>query len=111
MTLKTAAGILEDMKTSKKQRIEYPTLFFPNGVGGYDVSFPHFPGCVTFGRTFEEAEKKGAEVLVLWIEELTSQGIAIPDPDHMPLIGRVATNISTHVRMTRSYATSSAAAR
>ncbi|MBU4056381.1 type II toxin-antitoxin system HicB family antitoxin [Patescibacteria group bacterium] len=41
--------------------------------GGYNVSFPDFPGCVTFGKTFEEAEKNAKEVLELWLEELASQ--------------------------------------
>lgn len=41
--------------------------------GGYNVSFPDFPGCVTFGKTFEEAEEKAKEVLELWLEEMASQ--------------------------------------
>lgn len=41
--------------------------------GGYNVSFPEFPGCVTFGKTFEEAEKKAKEILELWLEEMASQ--------------------------------------
>ena len=50
--------------------LSYPAIFEPAIEGGYNVSFVNFPGCVTFGRTFEEAKQKGKEVLELWLEEL-----------------------------------------
>lgn len=56
------------MKTSRTTI--YSAVSNPASEGGYDVSFPDFPGCVTFGRTFEEAQEKAAEVLSLWVEEL-----------------------------------------
>ncbi|HTE57769.1 MAG TPA: type II toxin-antitoxin system HicB family antitoxin [Verrucomicrobiae bacterium] len=31
----------------------YIALFNPSSDGGFEVSFPDFPGCVTFGHTFE----------------------------------------------------------
>lgn len=93
------------MKLVRKNILQYPTLFFPNGDGGYDVSFPQFPGCVTFGRTFEEAQTKAAEVLELWIEELSEHDVAIPNPEHLPILARVATSVPTRIPMTRSYAT------
>ena len=34
------------------------------------VSFPDYPGCVTFGKTLTEAKRMGREVLELWLEEL-----------------------------------------
>lgn len=34
------------------------------------VSFPDYPGCVTFGRTLAEAKRMGRDVLELWLEEL-----------------------------------------
>ena len=53
--------------------LSYFAVFEPAKEGGYNVSFPDFPGCVTFGKTFEEAKEKGKEVLELWTEELFSQ--------------------------------------
>lgn len=45
---------------SKKFRkiSSYYAVFEPAEEGGYNVSFPEFPGCVTFGKTFEESKKK-----------------------------------------------------
>lgn len=57
-------------KFRKKTILEYPAVFNKAKEGGYNISFPDFLGCVTFGRTFEEAEEKAKEILELWIEEL-----------------------------------------
>lgn len=43
----------------KAQKISsYFAIFKPTKEGGYNVSFPDFPGCVTFGRTFEEGHSQ-----------------------------------------------------
>ena len=41
-----------------KKKLQYHAVFEPAKEGGYNVSFPQFPGCVTFGRTFEETKKR-----------------------------------------------------
>lgn len=50
--------------------ISYSVIFEPAVEGGFNVSFPNFPGCVTFGETFEEAQKMAQEVLQLWTESI-----------------------------------------
>ncbi|HFC10854.1 MAG TPA: type II toxin-antitoxin system HicB family antitoxin [Candidatus Kaiserbacteria bacterium] len=52
---------------------KYPVIFEPAIEGGYNVSFPNFPGCVTFGETFEEAQQMAKEALSLWIKTLKEQ--------------------------------------
>ena len=66
----------------------YPAIFDPAEEGGYNVSFPAFPGCVTFGATFEEAKKYATEVLELWIEEMRACKRPIPAP-HRPIIDEI----------------------
>ena len=51
----------------------YQAVFLPSEDGGFEVSFPQFPGCVTFGDTFEAAQAAAAEALDLWIEELQAR--------------------------------------
>jgi len=53
--------------------LSYFAVFDPAEEGGYNVSFPDFPGCLTFGKNFEEAREKAEEVLELWLEELAFQ--------------------------------------
>lgn len=43
-----------DKKLSKKI-LEYTAIFEPAEEGGYVVSIPALPGCVSQGETFEEA--------------------------------------------------------
>lgn len=76
---------------AKKVRkiLSYFAVFDPAKEGGYNVSFPDFPGCVTFGATFEEAKEKAKEVLELWLEELTSQKQEIPVKTRRPIIDEV----------------------
>jgi predicted RNase H-like HicB family nuclease len=46
----------------------------------YGVSFPNFPGCVTAGKTLEEAHRMATEALSLHIAGMTEDGEAIPEP-------------------------------
>lgn len=69
--------------------LSYFAVFEPAEEGGYNVSFPDFPGCVTFGRTFEEAKEKAKEVLELWLEELASQKQDIPVRTVRPIIDEI----------------------
>lgn len=64
----------------------YPAVFNTIPEGGYEVSFPDFLGCVTFGDTFEEAQEKASEVLGLWIEELEAELITVPKHIERPII-------------------------
>lgn len=81
------------MKRTKQHLMinnKYFAVFDPAEEGGYNVSFPDFPGCVTFGRTFEEAKEKAREILELWIEELIStQTETIPFHASRPIIDEV----------------------
>jgi predicted RNase H-like HicB family nuclease len=46
----------------------------------YGVSFPDFPGCVTAGRTLEEAQRKAPEALSLHIAGMIEDGEKLPKP-------------------------------
>ena len=46
----------------------------------YCVHFPDLPGCITAGRTFEEAGEMAAEALALHLEGLAEDGETIPAP-------------------------------
>lgn len=75
------------MKRSRK-RIYYAILK-PAVEGGFDVSFPDFPGCVTFGRTFEEAQTMATEVLELWLEELAVRGESTTGSTEQPMVTKI----------------------
>lgn len=77
-------------KYCKKTILEYPAIFNRAEEGGYNISFPDFPGCVTFGKNFEEAEKKAKEILELWVEELVVNKEEIPVKKFRPIINEIS---------------------
>ncbi len=46
--------------------------------GGYTVTVPSLPGCVTYGDTIEDAIKKAREAIELYLESLREHGEEIP---------------------------------
>lgn len=46
----------------------------------FGVSFPDFPGCVTAGKTLEEAQRMAREALALHIAGMVEDDEAIPQP-------------------------------
>jgi len=46
----------------------------------FGVSFPDFPGCVTAGRTLDEAHRLAAEALAMHIAGMVEDGEPIPAP-------------------------------
>ena len=56
-------------KVIKKQVSEYVAVFEPDQkVGGYSVTIPALPGCISEGDTFEEALKNINEAAQLYVE-------------------------------------------
>lgn len=51
--------------------------------GGYVVSFPDLPGCITFGDTIKEAVENAVEAKRVWIEAALEDGVAIYEPDNL----------------------------
>ncbi len=51
--------------------------------GGYAVSFPELPGCLTCGETPEAAMANAAEAKKAWLQAAIEDGIEIQEPDHL----------------------------
>lgn len=47
--------------------------------GGFTVSVPTLPGCITYGEDLDEAIAMAKEAVELYIEELRERGENIPD--------------------------------
>lgn len=57
----------------------YRILLQKEQEGGYTVSVPVLPGCITYGENIDEAIAMAKEAIELYIEELTERGEIIPD--------------------------------
>lgn len=56
-------------KRKKAKVLEYNAIFTPEEEGGYSVSVPDLPGCLSQGDTFEQAKKNIAEAIELYLED------------------------------------------
>ena len=54
--------------------------FIHRDGGGYGISFPDFPGCVSVGDTADDAVRRGSEALAFHVEGLLDDGEPIPPP-------------------------------
>jgi predicted RNase H-like HicB family nuclease len=64
----------------------YIALLRKESRSDYGVEFPDFPGCVTAGRTLEEARRMAAEALRFHIEGLMQDGERLPVPSPLDAI-------------------------
>lgn len=48
--------------------------------GGFTVSFPDLPGCLTTGETLEEALENASNAKRCWLEAALEDGYPIPEP-------------------------------
>ena len=51
--------------------------------GGYVVSYPDLPGCITCGETIEAAVANAVDAKKAWIEAALEEGIEIHEPDSL----------------------------
>ena len=49
--------------------------------GGFVVSFPDLPGCITCGETIESAVENAEDAKRAWLEAALAEGIAVAEPD------------------------------
>jgi predicted RNase H-like HicB family nuclease len=60
--------------------MNYIAFLHKDRKSDYGVSFPDFPGCVTAGKTFEEAHRNAVEALTLHVDGMREDREAIPKP-------------------------------
>lgn len=61
--------------------VKYPMLIIEDPVeGGYTVSIPDLPGCITCCQFWEEIPDVVTDAIKAWIAAATEEGIRIPEP-------------------------------
>ena len=69
---------------------EYTVLLTPDQEeGGYVVTVPALPGCVTQGDTLEDALQRVREAIQCHIEGLQADGLPIPQEQESPALVKV----------------------
>jgi len=63
----------------------YTIILHPDiDEGGYTVTVPALPGCVTQGETLEEAIAMAKDAIRLYVESLIADGEAVPEEREHP---------------------------
>ena len=61
------------------KRLTYRILLNREPEGGYTVTVPALPGCITYGENVDEAIAMAKEAIELYIESLVEHNEPIPD--------------------------------
>ena len=60
---------------------KFRAILEPNESGGYTVTVPILPGCISEGDTNTEALANISEAIELYIESLQAEGEAVPSEE------------------------------
>jgi antitoxin HicB len=61
-----------------KARYRYKVMLRPEPEGGYTALVPALPGCVTYGRTVDEAKKMAKDAIGGYFESLKKHREPVP---------------------------------
>jgi predicted RNase H-like HicB family nuclease len=66
--------------------LRYTVVYEPQPEGGYTVTVPALPGCVTEGDTLDEARTMAGDAIRAYCESLIADGLPLPkDIEAQPL--------------------------
>ncbi|MEK7497393.1 MAG: type II toxin-antitoxin system HicB family antitoxin [Patescibacteria group bacterium] len=68
--------------------LNYSVVFKLETEGGYTAIVPSLPGCVTYGKTLEEAKKYTKEAIQSYLASLKKHSEEIPTEENV-LVGNI----------------------
>jgi len=63
--------------------MDYIAYLHKDRDSDFGVSFPDFPGCISAGKTLEEARRMAAEALAMHIAGIIEDGDVVPEPSNL----------------------------
>jgi antitoxin HicB len=89
------------VKKTRKKKIARAYSYQINLVhepeGGYTVTVPLLPGCVSYGRTIEGATENAKEAIALHLENLAAHKLPIPAGEDVPVFTTLVHVTPAHV--------------
>lgn len=70
------------MNKIKTNNLHFQVVFRPEPEGGFTVFAPALAGCVTYGKTLNQARKMIKEAISLYIEDLIAEGDPVPESNN-----------------------------
>ncbi len=71
----------------------FQLVFEADPQGGYTVTVPALPGCITYGKDMQEARAMAREAIELYLEDMAEKGEDAPEPD-TTLFGMVQVSVA-----------------
>ena len=78
------------MKKISQKILKYTAIFEPAEEGGYVVSVPALPGCITEGDTFEEAVEIIKDAIEGYLYVMKKEGQEIPEETEDVVVTKVS---------------------
>lgn len=69
--------------------LKYTAVFEPAEEGGYLVSVPALPGCLTQGETIKDAKNMAKDVIEGYLAVLKEEGLEIPRESGKAVISEI----------------------
>jgi len=79
----------------KQKILNYDVVFQEQKKGGYTVTVPSLPGCISEGDTFEEAKVNIVEAITAYLGSLAKDKEEIPQGDFNIFVGKVSIGMSS----------------
>ncbi|MEK7618606.1 MAG: type II toxin-antitoxin system HicB family antitoxin [Patescibacteria group bacterium] len=70
----------------KNKVLNYNVIFTPEPEGGFTVTVPSLPGCVTYGKTLKEAKAMAIDAIDAIIFTMRKHNLPIPPDDNSMII-------------------------
>lgn len=58
----------------KKESLQFNTIFRPEPEGGFTVLVPSLPGCITYGKTLNEAKEMVVDAIKGYLASMEKRG-------------------------------------
>ncbi|MBI2405805.1 type II toxin-antitoxin system HicB family antitoxin [Candidatus Microgenomates bacterium] len=75
--------------------LKYTAVFEPAEEGGYVVTVPVLPGCITEGDTFEEAMAMAKDAIEGYLAVLKDEGQKVPTENEDVIVTKVSVPIAS----------------
>src|SRR5438445_2138624 len=85
---KTGRDQAEVIRRREIQAMDYIAYLHKDRNSDYGVSFPDFPGCITAGKTLDEAHRMAVEALALHVAGMREDGEEIKPPSTLDTLVR-----------------------
>lgn len=60
------------------EHLRYTLIFQPEPEGGFTVTVPALPGCITYGKDIDEAKEMAADAIGAYLKSLKKHNEPIP---------------------------------